>query len=338
VAFPPAAAVAVSGRIELLRLLADGALHSGEELASALSISRAAVWKRLQQLGEWGIACEARRGSGYRLEAPLVLLDAATIRARLPAGVAEDLRTLELHETLDSTSDRLLAARGPPPGRFDACLAEFQNAGRGRRGRHWIAPFASGLCLSVSWTYRDAPATLGALSLAVGVAALRALGRLDVGGVALKWPNDLVQADAKLGGILIDHRGEAAGPALIVVGIGVNVRLPRAAREALAAEGILAADLAASGTVPDRNALAAALIAELHQALVEFGARGMAAFAEEWQRADALAGREVVVLYGGERLEGVARGVDTDGALLLETGGARRRVISGEVSVRPLRK
>jgi BirA family biotin operon repressor/biotin-[acetyl-CoA-carboxylase] ligase len=328
----------VSGRTELLRLLADGELHSGEELAAALSISRAAVWKRLQQLDEWGIALEARAGSGYRLDASIELLDEASIRAQLPADVAASLRTLEVHDALGSTSDRLLAVRGLPPGRFDACLAEFQDAGRGRRGRRWVAPFASGLCLSMSWSYPDAPAMLGALSLAAGVASLRALRRLGVEGVTLKWPNDLVRGDAKLGGILIDHRGEAAGPAYVVVGIGLNVRLPRAAQEALAAEGVEAIDLAAVGVVPGRNALAAVLVAELHQALGEFGARGMAAFAEEWGQADALAGRPVTVLHGGESLEGVARGVDADGALLLEASGVRRRIVSGEVSVRPRRK
>lgn len=326
-----------SGRIELLRLLADGALHSGEELAAALSVSRAAVWKRLQPLEEWGIALEARPGSGYRLESPIDLLDAAAIRSRLPAEIAANLRDLEVHEALDSTSDRLLAARDLPPGRFDACLAEFQNAGRGRRGRRWVAPFASALCLSVSWSYRDAPATLGALSLAAGVAALRALRRLGIDGLSLKWPNDILHGDAKLGGILIDLRSEAAGPAYVVVGIGVNVRLPRAARAALAAEGVEAADLASLGDAPERNALAAVLMTELCLALAEFGARGMAAFSDEWQSADALAGRPVRVLHGGQQLEGLARGVDADGALLLEAGGGRRRIISGEVSVRPVR-
>lgn len=335
-ALPFPSVVAMSGRVELLRLLADGALHSGEELAAALSVSRAAVWKRLQQLEEWGIALEARAGSGYRLESPMDLLDAAAIRGRLPADVAADLRDLELHESLDSTSDRLLAARGLPPGKFDACLAEFQAAGRGRRGRRWVAPFASGLCLSMSWSYRDAPATLGALSLATGVAALRALRRLGVGGLSLKWPNDIVRDDAKLGGILIDLRGEAAGPATVVVGIGINVRLPQASRAALAAEGVEAVDLASIGAAPERNALAAVLIAELHQALGEFGARGMAAFADEWQAADALAGRPVRVLHGGQPIEGLARGVDADGALLLESDGGRRRIVSGEVSVRPV--
>lgn len=323
--------------MELLRLLADGALHSGEELAAALGVSRAAVWKRLQQLEEWGIALEARPGSGYRLEAPLDLLDAARIESRLPQAARAALRELEVHESLASTSDRLLAAGPPPPGRLDACLAEFQSAGRGRRGRPWVAPFASGLCLSVGWSFRDAPAALGALSLAAGVASLRALGRLGIRGLKLKWPNDLLAGDAKLGGILIDLRGEAAGPAHVVVGIGINVRLTRAARERLAAEGVSVADLAALGEAPRRNELAAVLVAELAQALVEFGARGFAAFLEEWEAADALAGRPVRVVQGGEPIEGLARGVDGDGALLLDVDGARRRIHSGEVSVRPVR-
>ncbi len=326
----------MSGRIELLRLLADGAWHSGEELAARLSVSRAAVWKRLQQLEELGVTAEALQGRGYRLATPVDLLDADDLRARLPREVGTRLRRLEVHESLDSTSDRLLAVDDLPPDRFDACLAEFQSAGRGRRGRRWVAPFASGLCLSVSWSYRDAPAALSALSLAAGVAVLRALGRLGISGLGLKWPNDIVRADRKLGGILIDLRGEAAGPAYVVVGVGINVQLPVAVREQLAQEGVDVLDLAALGAAPSRNALAAALIAELSAALGEYGARGLAAFSEEWQAADALAGRPVAVLQGGQTVEGRARGVDADGALLLDVEGVPRRVFSGEVSVRPV--
>ncbi len=327
----------MNGRIELLRLLADGALHSGEDLAAALAISRAAVWKRLRQLEAYGIALEATPGRGYRLESPIDLLDSAALRAGLPQGVSELLRNLEVHESLESTSDRLLAAGDLPPGRFDACLAEFQTAGRGRRGRRWVAPFASGLCLSVNWQYRDAPATLGALSLAAGVAALRALRRLGFAQSALKWPNDIVHRGGKLGGILIDLRGEAAGHAYVVVGLGINVRLPRAAREHLSAEGMDALDLATLGAPPARNDLAAVLITELTRALAEFGARGMSAFAAEWEGADVLSGHPVRVLHGGQFLDGLARGVDADGALLLETDAGRRRILSGEVSVRPVR-
>lgn len=323
-------------RGELLRLLADGRLHSGEELGAALAISRAAVWKQLQQCDAWGLGLEALRGQGYRLAMPLDLLDADAIRGALPQWSAGRLRHLEVHETLDSTSDRLLAINDLPPGRFDACLAEFQRAGRGRHGRRWLAPFASGLCLSVNWTFRDAPAALGALSLASGVAVLRALRRLGCHDVALKWPNDIVRGGKKLGGVLIDLRGEAAGPAYVVVGVGVNLRLPPALKGAFAAEGLAVTDLAETGSVPGRCFAVSTLVNELALALEEFAARGMSAFADEWRGADALANRPVRVQQGEQTLEGLARGVDADGALLLDAGDGRRRILSGEVSVRPI--
>lgn len=324
-------------RGELLRLLADGEIHSGEELAARLGISRAAVWKQLRPLADWGIACEAERGRGYRLLAPLDLLTAVAVRRVLPQFATDRLRNLEVHEALPSTSDALLAVNDLPAGRFDACFAEFQTAGRGRRGRRWLAPFASGICLSVNWSFRDSASALGALSLAAGVAVLRALNRQGVADAGLKWPNDIVHQGRKLGGILVDLRGEAAGPAYVVVGVGLNVRLPPGSIETLWNQGIEAIDLASLVATPHRSTVAAALLAELALALEEFGARGFAAFAAEWRAADALAGRAVRVLHGEQAEEGVARGVDDDGALLLDAGSGTHRVLSGEVTVRPAR-
>jgi BirA family biotin operon repressor/biotin-[acetyl-CoA-carboxylase] ligase len=327
----------VTRRGELLRLLADGEIHSGEELAARLGVSRAAVWKQLRPLADWGIAWEAERGRGYRLAAPLDLLTAAAIRRELPQFATDRLRNLDVHETLASTSDALLAVQDLPAGRFDACFAEFQTAGRGRRGRRWLAPFASGVCLSLNWSFRDSASALGALSLAVGVAVLRTLQKQGVAGAGLKWPNDIVHEGRKLGGILIDLRGEAAGPAYVVVGVGLNVRFPPHAIESLRTQGIEAVDLAALGATPRRSQVAAALVTELALAFEEFAARGFAAFAPEWREADALAGRNVRVLHGEQFEEGVARGVDEDGALLLDAGSGPHRVLSGEVTVRPVR-
>ena len=202
----------MSGRIELLRLLADGALHSGEELAAKLSIlARRRLEARCSSSRSGASALEARRGSGYQLESPMDLLGRGrNPRAPAACGRVESSACSRCTSRSNRRGDRLLAADDLPPGRFDACLAEFQSAGRGRRGRRWVAPFGFGLCLSMSWSYRDAPATLGALSLAAGVAALRALSRLGFAGLALKWLNDIVHEGAKLGGILIDLRGEAA--------------------------------------------------------------------------------------------------------------------------------
>ena len=329
----------MSGRIELLRLLADGALHSGEELAAKLSISRAAVWKRLQQFEEWGIAVEARPGSGYQLESPMDLLDAAAIRALLPPAATEKLRVLEVHESLDSTSDRLLAAGDLPPGRFDACLAEFQSAGRGRRGRRWVAPFGSGLCLSVSWSFRESPATLGALSLAAGVAALRALSRLGYSGLALKWPNDIVHAHRKLGGLLLQMRSEASGPAYVVAGLGLNLRMPPSARKSLSRlpDATPVTDLAAACVdgMPARCTVAARVATEMLRGFAGFAESGFESFASDWARFDSLRDAPVTVHRPDGRIQGIARGADAEGALRVErAGGGIDRVHAGDVSLR----
>jgi BirA family biotin operon repressor/biotin-[acetyl-CoA-carboxylase] ligase len=217
----------VSGRIELLRLLADGALHSGEELAAKLSISRAAVWKRLQQFEEWGIGLESRPEAVTSSSRHWI----SSTRPQFGRSCRLPPRRNSACSNCTMRSNRRAIACSPlKTCRRDALTPALRNSrvrvavGAAGAGS---APFGSGLCLSVSWSYRDAPATLGALSLAAGVAALRALSRLGFAGLALKWPNDIVHEGAKLGGILIDLRGEAAGPAFVVVGIGINVRLPQ---------------------------------------------------------------------------------------------------------------
>lgn len=324
-------------RADVLRLLADGAVHSGESLAAALGVSRAAVWKQVQQLDGWGLEVEAVPGRGYRLTRPLDLLDERALRSALPEAATARLRTLTVADEIDSTNEVLLAAPALPAGRMDACLAEFQTRGRGRRGRSWLAPFASGLCLSLSWTFRETPPQLSALSLAVGVGVLRALRALGVSGVGLKWPNDLLHALRKLGGILIELRAEAAGPAFVVIGLGLNVALPDAARAQVAASGLAVASLDDfCVAVPSRSRLAAAVIGELERVLTEFEVRGFAPFADEWRTADALASRPAFVMQGETRVDGLARGIDEDGALLLEVAGSNRRFVSGEVSLRPV--
>lgn len=327
----------MSRRGEVLRLLADGAEHSGEALAAALGVSRAAIWKQVQQLEQWGITVQACAGRGYRLARPLDLLDEARLRAALPQAVRARLRSLIVADELASTNESLLAAPPLAPGAMDVCLAEFQSEGRGRRGRSWIAPFGSGLCLSLSWSFRDTPPQLSALSLAVGVGVLRALGALGIADVRLKWPNDLLYELRKLGGVLIELRAEAGGPAYVVIGLGLNVALPPEARAAIGAAGLPVAsldDFAAAGQ-PSRSTLAAAVIGALERVLTEFEHSGFAPFAAEWQAADALAARPARVESGEMRLDGLARGIDVDGALLLEVDGTLRRIVSGDVSLRP---
>jgi len=322
----------------LLALLADGSLHSGADLAEQLGVSRAAVWKLVGELRSHGIAVDSLPRCGYRLPAPVELLDAKRIvgaattrRQSLPGAV-------EVLFEIDSTNTYLYAAAPPPPGSPRVAFAEIQHAGRGRRGRSWLAPFGSGLTFSVAWTFAETPSGMPALGLALGVAVAETLGRLGLDEVRLKWPNDLLWRGRKLGGLLLQLRTESGGPASVVAGLGLNLLLPAASRERLDSDGGLpVADLdeAMAGKVPGRNDLAAALAAALLAGLGEFARHGFAAFAPRWAALDALAGARVRVTQGAGDVEGEARGADADGALLVAVDGRIERFHAGDVSLRP---
>ena len=329
----------------LLLLLADGELRSGEWLAAQLRQTRAAVWKGVQRLRALGIEVQSVARRGYRLANPVELLDAERIAREIGAQRRPHLRALELLFDVDSTNTRLLGAAQPPPGSADVCIAELQHAGRGRLGRRWIAPFGATVAMSLGWTFSDAARSLPALSLGVGVAVSRALARAGAVGIALKWPNDIWYRDAKVGGVLIELRAEAGGPAHVVLGVGVNVSLPAAARREIEAQsstkgtnGPKGAPVAAVAdaciVAPSRNWVAGAILDELLSMLVQYERFGFAAFRDAWTALDALNGREAQIMLGGAEILGIARGVDTEGALLLETGDRMQRFVSGEASLR----
>jgi BirA family biotin operon repressor/biotin-[acetyl-CoA-carboxylase] ligase len=320
----------------LLQVLADGETHSGEELARAFGITRAAIWKQVAKLADWGLAVEAAAGTGYRLPRRLDLLDSDALRAALDADAAARLAKLEVFTELDSTNRYLLAAP-PPVGKLDVCIAEFQTAGRGRRGRRWVAPLGSGIALSVGWQFAGMPAEPSALTLAVGVAVRRALARAAGLSIALKWPNDLVFDERKLGGILLELKAEAHGGAHVVAGVGLNVALPESLLPSLSdwPRGAIDVKTALGKEPPPRLVLAAALINELATLLADYPTQGFAAYRTEWRSADFLRGRAVRLDEPAGRLFGTALGIDADGALLVETvAGERRRVVAGDVSVR----
>ncbi len=325
----------MSLRIELIRALADGGLHSGASLAGRLGVSRSAVWKQVHQLQAFGLEVVAEGRRGYRLVAPLELLDAERVSAGLTAAARASCANLQVAAVLESTNLALAAALPPPPGAWCGLIAEYQTGGRGRRGRQWLSPFGSGLCLSFSWSFASAPRELPALSLAAGVALSRALARSGIAGHALKWPNDVLLDGAKVAGLLVDVDGDSRGPLRAVVGVGINLTVSRALGAAVAAAGGLApAGLATHRGAIGRNALAGAILSALHEVLTEFAASGFAPFLAEWRSHDGLAGREVRVRDGAAELVGVSRGIGPDGALLLEQAGDVRRILSGDVSLR----
>lgn len=316
---------------QTLRALADGAFHSGEDIARALGVTRSAVWYGIRDIAGAGFRVEKVRGRGYRLERAVSLLDPERIRGGL--GAQRDTIMLEVCDTVDSTNTRLMlrAAQGAPSGL--ALAAEAQTAGRGRRGRTWQSGIASTLTFSLLWRFAQGARELAGLSLAVGVALARALRIAGASGVRLKWPNDVVLPAGKLAGILIEMQGDVLGPSAAVIGIGVNV-CPDARLRAAVDQPV--ADLeTATGTAIDRSALLALLLAELAAVLDRFAAGGFASLRGEWQALHAHQDQPVrLALPDGRAIGGIARGVADDGALLLETAGGIARHHSGEVSLR----
>jgi BirA family biotin operon repressor/biotin-[acetyl-CoA-carboxylase] ligase len=315
--------------------LADGDYHSGEAIARDLGISRAAVWKALHRLSlELGLPIESRRGCGYRLAAPLELLDARAILGVLGELGQGGIACLEIHDRIDSTNARLMAegAAGAPGGAV--CLAERQTAGRGRRGRPWVSPFGVNLYLSILWRYPLAPAALGGVSLAAGVAVAQVLRRCGVRELGLKWPNDLLWRRRKLGGLLLEVSGEAQGPSFLVAGLGLNLRMGEDQGSAIDQPW---ADLnqALDGALPGRNRLAALLIDALAKALAGYGKTGLTPFLPDWDRFDLLRGEPVWLQLGDRTVAGEHAGIGPDGSLRLRTPDGVRHFQAGEVSLHP---
>jgi len=296
-------------------------------------VSRTAIWKQIEALRALGVPVEARGAAGYRLPWPIQMLDADRIRAALRRHASPAPGLVEVHWQLDSTSSELARRSATLPD-LTCVLAESQSAGRGRRGRHWLSPPGLNLYLSCLKRFETGFASLAGLSLALGAIVLDVLERHGVHGVGLKWPNDLLSARGKLGGILVELGGEYQGPCTAIIGIGLNLRLTPALH---AAAGQAADDLATlgGGMPPERNQLAVDLIAALGAGLTRFEREGFAAFAAAYARHDLLHG-EALRLSGAQgAFEGTGEGVDARGALRVRLpDGELRLVDSADVTVR----
>jgi BirA family biotin operon repressor/biotin-[acetyl-CoA-carboxylase] ligase len=318
---------------QLLSALATGEPVSGVGLAVQTGITRAAIWKQVEVLRARGVPIEAQGGAGYRLPWPLQMLDAAQISAALPSALAQKLGALEVHWELDSTSSEL-QRRGAGAADLSVLLAETQTAGRGRRGRPWLSPPGLNVYLSCLKRFDQGFAALSGLSLAIGVIVMRALESLGVDGAGLKWPNDVLTAEGKLGGILVELSGEYQGPCAAIIGIGLNLRLTTALREQA---GQPISDIAAltNDSPPDRNRVAATLIAALVHGLQQFERDGFASFASEYARHDMLHGQPLQLSGALGLFDGVGAGVNERGVLQVRlSDGNLRQVDSAEVTVR----
>ena len=310
--------------LTLISLLADGEFHSGEQLGESLGMSRAAINKHIQTLRDWGVDVFTVPGKGYSLPEPIQLLDETFIRREVAQG------SVAVLPVIDSTNQYLLdRLAGLQSG--DACVAEYQQAGRGRRGRKWISPFGANLYISMYWRLEQGPAAAIGLSLVIGIVMTEVLRDLGADQVRVKWPNDLYLNDRKLAGILVELTGKTGDAAQIVIGAGVNLAM-RNAQAGDINQGWI--NLQEAGVRIDRNVLAARLITELRSALHCFEQEGLTPFLARWEVLDNFINRPVKLIIGEKEIFGISRGIDSQGALLLEQDGVVKPWIGGEISLR----
>jgi BirA family biotin operon repressor/biotin-[acetyl-CoA-carboxylase] ligase len=315
---------------QLLELLADGEFHSGEVLAQHLQVSRATVFNALTEVEESGISLQRVHGRGYRLNQSWQGLQVAEIRQSL-AELSSRFQVEVLAQASSSNAVLLQrAAQGAPGG--SVLVVELQTAGRGRLGRTWHSGLGNALTFSLLWRFDCGLNALSGLSLAVGLAIVRALQRFDAQGVGLKWPNDVLTAHGKLGGVLIEAQGDMLGPCAVVIGIGMNCTLPLHLEQRI--DQPASALALVCETMPNRNELLAALLQELAIVLDEFALHGFANLRAEWESHHARQDCPLRLhMPDGSVVEGIARGVSESGELRVETLLGMRSFNSGEVAV-----
>lgn len=317
-------------REKLISALASGGFVSGQSIADELSVSRAAISNQVKALNEMGLDIFKVRGKGYQLANSLVLLDRTAIHKGLNSLRADN--SVEVHTLIDSTNDYLMRKLPNQVTQGQVCIAEYQSAGRGRRGRQWISPFGSHLYLSYYHKLNEGFSAAMGLSLVTALAISDAIYALYGIEVQLKWPNDVYLDGVKLAGILIDLEGQATGDCHSVIGIGVNLQMPEQAGEQITQPWT---ELQRHvGERIDRNELVVAIIIALNQRLKQQSEQGIKSMLADWHKHDLYLNQPVKIITGENEEFGICRGVNEQGALLLENKGHVKTLFGGEVSLR----
>ena len=318
--------------MELLQLLSDGQFHSGVDLAHTLNVSRTTISKRVAYWQQQGLDIDTVTGKGYRLQQPIQWLNRQAIWQAIPHQTQTLITEFEVQAQVSSTNDVVAQQLKQKQQSGVVCLAEMQQAGRGRRGRTWVSPPAGTFYGSVGWIYPQGFQVLEGLSLAVGVAVIEALASCGVEGLSLKWPNDILWQGKKLAGVLIEMSAEVDGACYVVVGVGVNLALPQSSKVHITQQAVDVKEII--GRFVDRQQITVALMSHIVSLLADYAQQGFGAWRSKWQTYDALYGQNVQILGFAEPMEGVAQGIDATGALLLQTPTDLHSISGGEVSVR----
>ena len=320
--------------LKIINLLNDKNHYTIGALSQALATTTSKIKICLNQMLELNVKIIHNDKGEYSLKTTVELLECTAIQELLTASIAKQLTQLWIFPLLDSTNQYLLnIAKQQLTTGVNACFAEYQNAGRGRRGRGWYAPFAQSLLFSVLWPFQQSGEHLTGLSIAMGISLLRALEKLGIKGLALKWPNDLLYDNKKLAGIGIEAFTDSAGVCHAVIGIGLNTHKmpvnPQISQPFISLEEISEAELS-------RNMLAATLLESLIIALNTFSTEGLAPFQSTWQAYDFLKDKPITVHDAQHNTRSaIARGIHKDGSLIIEDESGQLSFLqTGEVSVR----
>jgi len=319
---------------QILEQLANGKFCSGQQLGEQFGMSRAAIGKHIGALQTLGLDIYSVTGKGYKLCHATPLLEQAKILASMSSPQES---SIDVHTVVDSTNEVIKQKihRGDLTDAHSGytVFAEAQTSGRGRRGRQWVSPLGSSLYFSTHWRLEQGISATMGLSLAVGIALCEALTELGVADLGLKWPNDLYRDGKKLAGILIELEGQGADSCDIVIGVGINIRLP----DLVAAQiDQPYTDLADSGIALDRNTIAAAVLSQLISVMGEFERHGFSAMIERWNKFDCFVNQKVELIIGQRTIAGIAKGVDGQGGIVLLSDDGEQTYFGGEISLRKL--
>ena len=318
----------------ILHLLADGQFHSGEALAQRFKVTRATVWNAIQHAEALGVEVFSVRGRGYKLPQAIELLNKNLVLAAI--GEQREWFNVQLLDEVTSTNTYLMQQKSA--AHATCVTAHVQTHGKGRRGRTWVSHLGASLTFSLLWRFQCGAAALSGLSLAVGVALIRAFNSLGVNTVQLKWPNDVLVFDEnkhgkKLAGILIELQGDLEGPSAAVIGVGVNLNLPKNVLESIDQP---ATDLiSVSEKSINQSELLGVILMHLADILSAFENQGFIGLRDEWLRYHAYQNKPVrMLLPNGTDVQGVVKSVADDGILLVETALGLQRFSAGEISLR----
>jgi len=321
-------------KIDLFKILCDGQFHSGTDLGVQLHCSRSAVWKAIKSLQEeYSVTIFSVRGRGYRLNSRLELLDVELIKKNLSAKSKKLVNNIDVFFDINSTNDYLLSEsklNKHIDSRCVVCLSEYQRNGKGRRGKQWISPIGGNLYCSLSWNFNKSFQELIGLSIAISVGIARLLEQIGVLDVELKWPNDILWQGKKLLGILLEMHGEASGPCTAVIGIGINYQMSNLKVDIDQPWCDLNSILS---ILPGRNKFSAQIIDNIIDTIQVFEKEGLDAFLESWKHYDVIQNQAITIKKMNSEQQGIARGIDHTGALLVELDGKVSTVYSGDVSI-----